>query len=105
VSKQIKVLVYEPSKPGEMIEIDDELKAMQRIVGGYIEQVHIPALAKHWLFVICNEEGRLIGLPPNRSDLVGTFFVVRALGTEYVSITDADEKLARDLFELQAGAS
>lgn len=105
MSERIRILVYEPGKPGEMIEIDNELKDMQRIVGGYIEQVHVPVLARHWLFVICNEEGRLIGLQPNRAGLVGTFFVVRALGEEYVSLTDDDEVIARNLFEQRADAS
>lgn len=40
-------------------EIDNSLEALQAAVGGYIEVV--PLTSK--LAVICNEEGKLIGLP------------------------------------------
>jgi len=96
--QKIEVMVFEPGKPGEARSIDDSLEAMQAVVGGYIEQVGLafgplaqglPAV----LVVICNEDGRPHGLPLNRWGLLGTFFVVRQKGTEYVSLTEADRSL------------
>lgn len=50
-------------KPG-MIEIDNTLESLQREVGGLIEIVHP---WKDRVALICNEEGKLLGLEPNRS--------------------------------------
>lgn len=49
---------------GEIIDLEDkelQLEQMQKVVGGYIEIVH---LKNGWL-VVCNEEGKLIGLEEN----------------------------------------
>lgn len=43
----------------EPIEIENTLEALQAAVGGYIEVVPLTAR----LCVICNEEGKLLGLP------------------------------------------
>ena len=51
-------------KPGcgpEIIEVENTLKALQREVSGYIETVTISSDA----VIICNEEGRILGLPDN----------------------------------------
>jgi len=40
-------------------EIDNALSALQRAVGGHIEVIHLTDK----LAVICNEEGKLLGLP------------------------------------------
>ena len=47
-----------------MIEIDDTLEAMQAIVGGDIEE-YMPF--EDEVAIVCHEEGKLIGLPPNRA--------------------------------------
>lgn len=39
MSGKIKVLVVEPEKPCQVREVEDELKALQAIVGGHIESV------------------------------------------------------------------
>lgn len=49
---------------GEIIDLEDKelhLEQMQKVVGGYIEIVR---LKNGWL-VVCNEEGKLIGLEEN----------------------------------------
>lgn len=49
---------------GEIIDLEDkelQLEQMQKVVGGYIEIVR---LKNGWL-VVCNEEGKLIGLEEN----------------------------------------
>ena len=71
----MKVIVKKPNeKYGNIIEIDGELTTLQDIVGGYIEAV---PLGEH--IIICNEEGKLLGLEPNIrcmfDTIVGTIIV------------------------------
>lgn len=75
---RIKVVIFEPGKPGRIDFIQNKLKNMQRVVGGYIESVHLT----RELVCICNEEGRLLGLPENRRGICGTFFVAQDDGGE-----------------------
>ena len=60
----MKVLRIQPKKYPEVIEIDGSLKSLQKEVAGPIQAVY------PWddpVALICNEEGKLIGLEPNRS--------------------------------------
>lgn len=61
---KISVLLVEPNKYPKMIEIDDTLEAMQTVVGGDIEE-YMPF--EDEVAIVCHEEGKLIGLPPNRA--------------------------------------
>lgn len=54
----------EPDRYPRMIEIDDTLEAMQAVVGGNIEE-YMPF--EDEVAIVCHEEGKLIGLPPNRA--------------------------------------
>jgi uncharacterized protein YuzE len=58
---EMKVLVKRPFENFEIIEIKGELEEYQKIVGGYIETYRID----DEYLLICNEEGKLIGLEPN----------------------------------------
>ena len=74
----IKIAVKEPNKPWEVRLVSNELKAFQKIVGGYIELFWRDV---DGLLYFCNEEGKLMNLTPNfycHLDLiVGTVFAVR----------------------------
>ena len=88
--KQIQVLIKEPGKPAEMEPLfDNTLEAFQKAVGGYIEAVTISPN----LVVICNEEGRLMGLEPNvvinGIDFVGTVIAAGVKGENFSSIKAA----------------
>ena len=65
---------------------DNDLKAFQEAVGGYIETVTVATD----LVIICNEEGRLQGLPWNCTvfcvDFVGTIVVAGVKGEEFASL-------------------
>ena len=80
----MRVLVVEPEHKPEVRDIDDSLKAMQKIVGGLIQPIyHDDSVA-----LICNDEGKLMNLTANRGlrdkngqiyDIVfGTFFLCGA---------------------------
>ena len=85
----MKVLVIECSKQPVVKEIDNTLAAMQQVVDGYIQMV-FPW--RNDVALICNEEGKLMGLPLNSTKLyeagnlidliVGTFFLCYAPATE-----------------------
>lgn len=81
----MKVLVIAPGKEPVVKEIGNTLKDMQRMVGGYI-QAYYPWMDE--VAIICNDEGKIMGLPLNRSifgehgelvDIIaGTFFICGA---------------------------
>lgn len=57
----MKVIVKAPNNPPIEVEIENELEALQGIVGGFIE---CTALTDNAL-IICNEEGKIRNLPIN----------------------------------------
>lgn len=82
MENELKVLLVEPKKIPRMVAIPHELEAMQRLVGGYIETVYP---FNDPVVLVCNEEGKLDGLPLNRAlfdenwhiyDIIsGSFFI------------------------------
>lgn len=83
----IKIVVVEPSKMPYEAEIDGSLESMRELVGGRI-QLHYPPLHDDEAVIVCNEEGKIWNLTPNRKlhfedgvlyDVIrGTFFIVNA---------------------------
>lgn len=61
---KISVLLVEPDKYPKMIEIENTLEAMQKVVGGSIEE-YMPF--EDEVAIICNEEGKMNGMKPNRA--------------------------------------
>lgn len=59
--KKIYVITKRPGCPARHVWMSNSLEAFQAAVGGYIEAVTLASDAA----VICNEEGRLLGLKPN----------------------------------------
>lgn len=72
---KIKVLSVAPGQPPAVKEITNDLASLQAEVGGLIECISFP----NGCVVVCNEEGKLNGMPPNRrlgADIIcGPFFV------------------------------
>ena len=60
----IAVLIVEPGKEPYVKEIDSNLKSLQHEVGGYIEAIYP---YEDPVALVCNEEGKLEGLPLNRA--------------------------------------
>ena len=77
--KFITVLKVEPYKPPEVVTLENELSSLQAAVDGLIE--FLPLDIENNIEILCNEEGKLIGLEPNRkvgSDIiVGVFYVLK----------------------------
>ena len=83
--EKISVILVEPGRYPKLIEIEDTLEAMQSLVEGDIEE-YMPF--EDEVAIICNDEGKLLGLPLNRAlrdekgriyDIVaGTFFLCGA---------------------------
>ena len=62
-TNKIRVIVCRADERAEVVEIEDKLEAMQELVGGLIQE-YMP-----WedeVALICNEEGKMTGLPLNR---------------------------------------
>lgn len=101
----MRVLIIEPRKCPHVAEIDDSLKSMQEIVGGYIEVI-CPFEDK--VAIVCDEDGKLKPdtewnrLIPECNDVIkGTFFIC-GVGWRGIHrpIAGADRKVCELLPEL-----
>ena len=90
VHEQIRVLKVEPGKAPEEITMSNTLEAFQAAVGGDIEAMGLDSDA----CLICNELGKLIGLPANRrvngEPIAGTFLIVGCADGDFCSLSDED---------------
>lgn len=93
----MKVLMVEPGKSPYAAEIESGLKSLQAAVGGDIQAVYP---YEDPVALICNEEGKLMGLPLNRAlfdngghiyDIVSGNFLIVGLGEE--DFTDLSPEL------------
>lgn len=100
MEKTIKVIMVEPMKEPYPAEVENTLEGLQKAVGGYIETIFL----EDYVVLVCNEEGKLIGLPGCRSlgnDIIaGTFFVVGSNDEgEFVSLTEDKIRQYSDRFQ------
>ena len=105
MSEKIKVVLVEPNKKAVITEIENNLKRLQKIVGGYIECVYP---FEDNVGIICNEEGKLISLEPNRVlrdeygsavDIIfGTFIVTGLTEYDFGSLTDEQAEYYLEMF-------
>lgn len=84
MKKSIKVVMVEPSKYPIITTINNDLESLQKAVGGLIEIVGF----EENTCILCNEEGKLIGLEGNRK-----FFDDILVGTFYICGTDDEGEL------------
>ncbi|MBT2728415.1 DUF3846 domain-containing protein [Bacillus sp. ISL-75] len=94
---EIQIVVVEPNKKPYKKIMKNDLKAMNEIVGGYIEVINIGTTKSGGRVAITlNEEGKLMGLPVNRAIvgfdiLVGTFFITAYnMEGDNISLTDQE---------------
>ncbi len=97
---EIRVLYVQPGKYPEERTIPNTLRALQELVGGDIE------CCRPWrdsVCVICNDSGKIDGLPPNRlyghtDFLAGSFVVCGNGGEDFISLTDRQAFLYERLY-------
>ena len=92
-TKTMKVLIVEPEKVPYATEIPTGLESLQKQVGGLIQALYMADAA-----MLCNDEGKLMGLPWNRPlydeegnlyDIIaGTFLVVGLTEDDFRSLTE-----------------
>lgn len=88
---KIRALIVEPNKEPYEVILGNGLKSRQNVVGGLIEYCYL--LDDDSVALICNEEGKILGLPFNREigyDIIcGNFIIVGDDGSgEDLSLTD-----------------
>lgn len=83
----MKVIYKAPGCAPEIRDIPNTLEELQETVGGYIETVTFDADC----VVICNEEGRLLGMPHNMRflgvDFVGPILFVGTSGEDFADLS------------------
>lgn len=85
----MKAIIKKVGENPRVEEIENELKTLQGIVGGYIEVVSMG----EGIALVLNEEGKLVGLPANfglgRDVIVGdVLFVAYGNDGEFTDLTD-----------------
>lgn len=100
----LDVLLVEPMKAPKEVRISDTLEALQEVVGGMIETY---SFCDEPVEIICNEMGKLDGLPLNRAIydkngemkdiIVGSFLIVGDGEENFESLTpELKEKFAKE---------
>ena len=88
MSENIDVVMVEAGKPAAMATIGSDLESLQKAVGGSIEAAYF---YDDPIALICNEEGKLSGMPLNRAvkdengevmDIIAGKFFICGLGEE-----------------------
>ena len=112
--EKIKVMMVKVGTDPYITEIDNNLPALQGTVGGYIEC--ISPFSDMEVDLVCNEEGKLQGLTPNRylidkatnkvvDLLVGDFFLCSSDNEgNFASLSDEQIKKIKSQFRVTASA-
>ena len=93
--KWLEVLKISPGKCPEVVKLEDNLEALQKEVGGLIQVIYP---FEDPVGILLNEEGKLMGLEPNRAlrnedgeiydILCGDFFVIGLEGEGFASLSE-----------------
>lgn len=109
----MKIVYCAEYAPAKIMDINDDfnLKAMQNLVGGYIETYYPPYCDGETLnyVIVCNEEGKYNGMEPNRmlldkDDLpveiiYGPFFICKDGEEDFEGFTDEEAQKVRNLYD------
>jgi hypothetical protein len=102
MSAKISVIIKQPGRVLYKTAISPTLKNLQQTVGGYIETVTIAEDA----VIICNEEGRLRGMPYNCNvmgvDYVGPIVFAGVAGEDFADLPidfQSFKEMFRNLWE------
>ena len=96
MKEKIRIIYRQPLHAAREMTVDNTLKAVQELVGGYIETV---PLNMPGVILVCNEEGKLRGMKPDpypgMPDLVGPGFICGVSGEEFDDVPREFVKLVR----------
>lgn len=97
----MKVLLVNPHEKPIVVEIKNTLEAEQQLVQGLIEVCYIKDDEN--VCLICNEEGKLIGMEANRRTdagiICGPFFICGLSEENFRGLTDDEIKKYMKVFE------
>lgn len=106
--QKVTALIVEPGKLPYIKEIATDHKTLASIVEGHLERINP---YRDEVQIICNERGKVMGLPSNRAILsskgevvdviAGTFIVIgeKEYSEEYSSLTDEDIENYYEIFK------
>lgn len=99
----IDVLIVEPNKLPYKETIKNDLETKQKIVGGLIEVTSL--LDDDSVDIICNEEGKILGLPLNRDvgyDIIAGTFIIAGTADdegEFTSLSEEQIEKYKEVFD------
>lgn len=107
--KTVRVLYVEPMKTPVVKDVKADLTTYQQMVGGLIQLVY--PFSEN-VGVVCNDEGKLLNLPPNRflrdentgkpyDVLCGNFFVVGLNYDDFCSLTEDQVKKYHRMYDCE----
>lgn len=102
MSKKIKIVIKRVDRPFELVEVDNDLKTLQEIVGGYIEIIY---QFPNNLLLVADEEGTLKGKKINlvkSSNItlgVGDMFLVNQRAGNFASLTKTQIDSIKRIFK------
>lgn len=95
MKKLLTALLVEPGFPCQPVLVEDNIKAMQGVVGGHIESI---SCKPDPIAILCDEDAKGKALPMNRvlmapdqsfRDIIhGPFLIVQTKGDKFVSLSD-----------------
>lgn len=94
MEKKINILVVEPGKPPRPAQVESSLDTFAKVVGGPVE---VSCFLPQRVLLICQENGRQRGLPPNRENpqagdyIAGTFLLCGFEDDSFISLTSAQQ--------------
>lgn len=111
MQKENKIKIY-PLHFGDIFNqakfeyIENSLEAKQKFVGGLIQSICIDAERR--LDIVCNDEGKIMGLPMNRAwvmdgkvvdFIAGEAFICRHCEDEFCSVLEEDKEIILNMFK------
>lgn len=103
--EKLTVLKVAPGMVPETVTVEDSLESLQNEVGGYIETTYPFSES---VCIICNEEGKIRGLPLNRAlmdkngevlDIIaGTFLIVGVRSDSFCSLSAGQIRTYSEMF-------
>ena len=103
--EKIRVVLLEPGKLARVADIDSSLEGLQKTVNGLIEAAYP---FEEEVCIICNEEGKLNGMPLNRAircegqitDIIaGPCFICSCDKASFGSLTEAQQQKYLKMFK------